>query len=269
MRDYHVHLERGSLTLEWLKRFLDRAAEVGLSEIGITEHLYRFQEARNIIWTDHVAARSVNRVDDYLALIDQARAAGLPVKFGLEADYVPGKESEIARVLALFPLDYVIGSVHWLGEWGFDLDPASWNGRSVAEVYRQYYNTLSQAAESGLFDIIGHPGNIAYHGFHPEPKLQEELEDGFLGRAAKQPVVLEINSGGLIRPARELFPRPEMARRIAALGLPISTASDAHRPEDVGHAFLQLYRDLESWGFGEIIAFEGRRRVRCSLARDA
>lgn len=265
MLDYHMHLERGPLTLEWLQRFLDRAAAAGIQEIGVTEHLYRFREARGILWTEYTAARSVNCVDDYVTLMVQARAAGLPVKFGLEADYVPGKERETARVLALFPLDYVIGSVHWLGDWGFDLDPASWQGRAVADVYREYYDTLARAAECGLFDVIGHPGNIAYHGFKPASELREELEQAFLERAVRQKVVLEINSGGLLRPARELFPRPELARRIVEMGLPITTASDAHRPEDVGYAFEQLYRQLAQWGANEIVGFAGRRRVSYSL----
>lgn len=254
------------MDLDRLRSFLSRASEVGLSEIGVTEHLYRFQEARGILWTEHIAARSVQHVDEYVALIDQARRAGLPVRFGLEADYVPGKESEIERVLSMFPLDFVVGSVHWLGGWGFDLDPATWQGRSVEDVYREYYATLSQAAECGLFDIIGHPGNIAYHGFRPDPGVREALEEDFLIRAARQPVVLEINSGGLLRPARELFPRPEMARRIAELGLPVSTASDAHRPEDVGHDFPHLYRQLLEWGFAEISGFSGRRRIAFPLS---
>lgn len=265
-RDYHMHLEQGALTIEWLERFLARASEIGLREIGVTEHLYRFQEARDILWNDYVAARSVNRVDGYVALIERVRAAGLPVRFGLEVDYIPGKESETARVLALFPLDYVIGSVHWLGSWGFDLDPKSWQGRSVEAVYREYYETLARAAESGLFDIIGHPGNIAFYRFRPDEGVRQELEEAFLVRAARLPVVVEINSGGLLRPAQQLFPRPEMARRIAEMGLPVSTGSDAHRPEDVGHDFPRLYRQLLEWGFGEITGFVGRRRVACSMA---
>lgn len=271
-----MHLERGSLNLERLRLFLDRASQVGLSEIGVTEHLYRFQEARAILWTDRVAGYSVQRAGEYLTLAEEARSEGLPVKFGLEADYVPGKEDEIERVLSLFPLDFVIGSVHWLDGWAFDLDPATWQGRDVAGVYRQYYETLGEAAESGLFDIIGHPGNIAYHGIrldaqhgvHPGSSLQSDLEEAFLERAARVPVVLEINSGGLLRPARELFPRPQVAQRIAEMGLPISTASDAHRPEDVGHDFPNLYRQLREWGFTEVTGFSRRRRVSHPLAQE-
>lgn len=260
-----MHLERGALTVEYLQSFLDRAREVGITEIGVTEHLYRFREAHDILWTDYVASRCVNTVDLYVTLIEQVRAAGLPVKFGLEADYVPGKERETERVLGLFPLDYVIGSVHWLGGWGFDISPKLWDGRSVTAVYREYYDTLARAAESGLFDIIGHPGNIGYFGFHPREDIRAGLEEAFLQRVAHLPVVLEINSGGLLRPAKELFPRPQVACRIAELGIPISTGSDAHRSEDVGHDFPHLYQQLAEWGFTEVCGFVGRRRLTDSL----
>ena len=261
MYDYHMHLEQGSLTLEWLLKFLDRAREVGIREIGVTEHLYRFREARTLLWNDHVAARSVYSVDEYVQLMEEARSRRLPVSFGLEADYVPGKEDQIAKVLDLFPLDFVIGSVHWLGDWGFDLDAATWRNRSVEDTYRRYYDTLGQAAESGLFDVVGHPGNIAYYGFRPGASIQAELENAFLERITRLPVVLEINTGGLLRPARELFPRAETARRIVQLGFPVSTGSDAHRPQDVGCDFPRLYRTLQEWGLREVTCFSERKRV--------
>jgi len=266
LRDYHMHLERGPQTVAYVERFMARAAEVGIAEIGVTEHLYRFREARDILWDDYVASRSVNTVAAHVCLIERARDAGIPIKLGIEADYVPGKEREIERVLQMFPLDYAIGSVHWLDGWAFDLNPRDWQGRSVEAIYRQYYETLGRAAESGLFDVIGHPGNVAYFGYRAPTSLLLELEDEFLNRVARLPVALEINSGGLLRPAKELFPRPEMARRIAELGIPVTTGSDAHRPEDVGHDFPNLYRQMREWGFREVCGFDRRRRILYPIA---
>ncbi len=261
MWDYHMHLERGAQTVSYIELFMAKAAGVGIIEIGVTEHLYRFREARNILWDDYVASRSVNTVGSHVSLIERAREAGIPVKLGIEADYVPGKEREIERVLKMFPLDYAIGSVHWLDGWAFDLNPRDWEGRSVEAVYRKYYETLGRAAESGLFDVIGHPGNIAYFGHRAPASLLFDLEEEFLSRVARLPVALEINSGGLIRPAKELFPRPDMARRIAERGIPVTTGSDAHRPEDVGNDFPNLYRQMREWGFREVLTFERRQRL--------
>ncbi|MGE5579422.1 MAG: histidinol-phosphatase [Bacillota bacterium] len=261
MWDYHMHLERGAQSVPYIERFMARAAEVGITEIGVTEHLYRFREARSILWDGYVASRSVNTVGAHVSLMERARDAGIPVKFGIEADYIPGKEREIQRVLKMFPLDYAIGSVHWLGGWAFDLNARDWEGRSLEAIYRQYYETLGRAAESGLFDVIGHPGNIAYFGYRAPAPLLLDLEEEFLSRVVRLPVALEINSGGLLRPAKELFPRPEMARRIAGLGIPVTTGSDAHRPEDVGHDFPNLYRQMREWGFTEVCGFDRCRRI--------
>lgn len=259
MRDHHLHLERGPLNLARLQQFLDQAAAVGVTEIGVTEHLYRFHEARAILWNDHVAARCIQTRDEYVALADAARSAGLPVKFGLEVDYVPGKEDEIARVVGLFPVDYVIGSVHCLGDWCFDLSVNAWQGRSVADAYREYYRTLTQAALSGLFDVIGHPGNIAYYGHRATPELVEELESRFLAAVVTAPVALEANSGGLVRPVGEMFPRPAFLARIVAAGCALTTASDAHEPQHTGHAFAELHAGLRALGVKHLRTFTARR----------
>ena len=53
--DYHMHLERGPFAPDWLDRFLAVAAERGVAEIGVSEHIYRFaaaQDAYGAWWED-------------------------------------------------------------------------------------------------------------------------------------------------------------------------------------------------------------------------
>jgi len=258
--DYHAHLHRGPYTAEWLGEFLDAAGRAGVTELGVVEHFYLFEESRSILANDYIAGKGPRRLADFLDLIGHAKASGLPVKIGLEVDYVPHKEQELAAALAGLPLDFVIGSVHWLGEWGFDLDAASWEGRSVEAVYRRYYETLAGAAESGLFDVIGHPGNIGYFGHRPPTPVLEEVEGRFLDRARRLGVCLEVNTGGLLRPCGELFPRTPFLGRIVEAGLPVIISSDAHRPEEVGHAFPAAHALLGQLGAKETVGFNLRRR---------
>lgn len=121
----------------------------------------------------------------------------------------------------------------WIGDWGFDLDPRSWEGRSVAESYDRYYTILARAAESGLFDILGH--------------------------------CLEINSGGLRRPCRHLFPREETLSEVRRAGLPIVVSSDAHGPEEVGYGFTRVRALLRNAGFAETSRFTNRQRTLATL----
>jgi histidinol-phosphatase (PHP family) len=264
MQDYHVHLERGPLSRNWLDRFLDQAHRQGIIEVGIVEHFYLFPEGRPLI--DYVTVKEPARNwPDFMALIEAAKNEGLDLRLGLEVDYTKGREDDIRAALKGLPLDFVIGSVHSLNGWPFDLNRDTWQARDVAHVYRHYYDTLALAAKSGLFDILGHPGNIAYFGHRAEPELMAELEECFLERIAGLPICLEINTGGYLRPAEELFPRWPMVERIKHYGFDIVVSSDAHRPEDVGHAIKETRDRLKAMGFGAVQTFSRRKKSPVNL----
>lgn len=259
LSDYHVHLEQGPYTLEWLQQFLQRAKQVGVAELGIVEHLYRFREARHLFHNDWVEPRQKQSIKDYLDLMAAAKKQRLPVKLGLEVDYIPGTEAELGTFLRDLPLDFVIGSVHWLGDWGFDTDASSWEGKDVMAVNEQYYRTLTRAARSGLFDIVGHPGNIGYFGHQPRVDDLDRLESEFVESIRRCKVVVEINTGGLLRPAHIIFPRLAMLRKLRAADRDIILGSDAHRPEDVGHAFPDALRLLKQMGFPCLTRFNNHK----------
>lgn len=257
--DYHVHLERGPYTLDWLQQFLQRAKQVGVAELGIVEHLYRFREARHLFHNDWVEERQTESLKDYLDLLAAAKKKRWPVRVGLEVDYIPGKEAELKAFLKELPLDFVIGSVHWLGDWGFDTDPDTWQGRDVLTAYEQYYATLIQAVQSGIFDIIGHPGNIGYFGHRPEVLEMDRLEDEFVGSLRNQRTVVEINTGGLLRPAHAVWPRSSVLRKLRKAQRDIVLGSDAHRPEDVGHAMTEMVQLLKQMSFVCTTRFQNRK----------
>ncbi|MDP3058265.1 MAG: PHP domain-containing protein, partial [bacterium] len=143
MFDYHVHLERGPLSVEWVQQFLAQAARTGVTEVGIVEHLHLFREAQHIFHNNLVGDSERRSIGDFLKLIEDVKAQGLPVKWGLEVDFIPGAEAKIKKFLETLPLDFVIGSVHWIGDWPFDYEASTWNGRNVPEVYSAYYDLLA------------------------------------------------------------------------------------------------------------------------------
>jgi len=264
LADYHMHLERGGLDPAYLARFVRVARARGIDEIGITEHAFNFAEAASLLDRPaFVAAHGRGyAIEDYLALLGEAREAGLPVRTGVEMDYVPGREAEIRDFLAGRPWDFVIGSVHWLGDWGFDLDPSSWEGRDVAEAYRRYFGLAERAVRSGLFDVLGHPDVIKVFGHRPPETFAPELEacyDRLARAAAEARVALEVSSAGLRRPAGEIYPDGRLLRRARSLGVPVTLASDAHEPEEAGWAYPRLLAFARGAGYRTLTVFEGRR----------
>src|SRR3954467_11621592 len=105
--------ERGH-TVEGVERYVERARERGVDEIGITEHVYYFRETRDFWAVPYQLERSRADLDPYCDSVLEAKRRGLPVKLGLEVDWVPERADELAQLLEPYPWDYLIGSVHWI-----------------------------------------------------------------------------------------------------------------------------------------------------------
>jgi histidinol-phosphatase (PHP family) len=264
--DYHIHLERGPFSLEYLREFVDAAAERGIQEIGFSEHPYRFLECRRIYPSENpwVDARCGRQLEEYVRLVEEAKDAGLPVKLGMEWDYIPGHEEEVARLLDAYPWDYAIGSVHWLrnqGRWWAVDDPheGEWEKQDPSEVYRQYFHHIEAAAASGLFDVIGHLDLVKIFGHRPTEDLTALYEEvaRTLGRAG---VCVEVSSAGWYKPVGEVYPGPELLGTLARFGVPVVPSSDAHEPGHVGRDFGRVLALIRTAGYTHVWTFSGRRR---------
>ena len=166
----------------------------------------------------------------------------------------------MAEVLARHPWDYVIGSVHYIGAWGFD-NPEyvdEYERRDPGSLYRHYYALVEGVARSGLFDSVGHLDLPKKFG-HRDPHGQEA---GSAARRALQTIAglglsLDFNTAGWRKPVAEAYPSPELTRAAAELGIPFVLGSDAHRPEEVGHRFAEAEAAVRAAG-GRIVRYVGR-----------
>ena len=73
----------------------------------------------------------------------------------------------------------------------------------------------------------------------------------------------ELSSAGWRKPAAEAYPAPELLSRFVARGVPLTTASDAHRLSDVADRTADLARMLEVLDVRSLRAFRARRGVEC------
>lgn len=270
MIDYHIHLENGPLTIDWLSEFWQSAEARGITEIGISEHSHKFKEFYPTFhyltegkdsldymreWIAHDFKQSL---DDYIELLLSARNQGIPVKIGIEVDYLSETADLIKEILTRYPFDYIIGSVHVIGKWGFDYYPQAWEGQDVNNAYRDYYATLTEAANSGLFDIVGHFDVIKVFGHRSTVSLNDEITAA-LSAISNQGLCLEISSAGLRKPVKEIYPATEILEAAYQLQIPITFGSDAHYPEDVGANWEQLVSLATKTGYRECRVFANRQ----------
>jgi histidinol-phosphatase (PHP family) len=257
--DYHMHLRNGSGEIAHetsaIDPFVESAREAGVDEIGFTEHIYYFKQTRSLWTVPYHTERCVYDLEAYVSAVVTARGRGLPVKLGLEVDYVPGREDETRELLAPYPWDYLLGSLHYIGSLGVDDEPRLVDAVGVEDAWRLYFETLAAAARSGLFDSLSHPDLVKIFGaraasFDYEPVVAAIADSG---------VAVEVSTAGLHKPVHELYPHPEFLAACRALDIPVTLASDAHTPDVVGRDFDRALELLRSAGYDTVTVFEQRR----------
>jgi histidinol-phosphatase (PHP family) len=268
LTDYHVHLRPDELeagpdqffTAANAERYRTVAAERGIAELGVSEHIYRFRQALGV-W-DHPLWQRYARddLDDYCAFVREET----DLRLGIEADFIPGREDRMANLLEAREWDYVVGSVHFLGEHAVDYDRYDvWTkGESPDRVWRRYFEWLGEAARTGLFDILAHPDLVKVWGpERPRPdgdlrRYYERAMDGI----AESNIAIEVSTAGLRKPAGEVYPAPAFLEMCLEAGNPIALSSDAHKPDDLGAGYEPALELLADLGVTELCVFEGRER---------
>jgi histidinol-phosphatase (PHP family) len=256
--DYHMHssYSDGRSAPE---NYIAPAIEAGLSEIGFSEHLTLFKDPED--WN----MNPVN-ISPYINNIETLRdnTKDIKVKIGLEVDYFSGKEKEIREFLAKFPLDYIIGSVHYLGEKTVDVGPEFYEGKSIDKLFESYINSVCEAVASELFDIIGHCDLIRIYGYKPSFD-QEPLYRKLAKTMKKHNVAFEVNTNGRNRPLADFYPDRRFLHVFREENVPVCVNSDAHMPSRVGQYFDEAYELLRYVGFTEMAVFDKRvrRMVSC------
>ncbi len=270
LTDYHLHLrpdDEGTtaeryFTAANVDRYLAAAAEAGIEELGVSEHVYRFHQALDL-WDHPLWVENAN--DDIDAYCEFVRTT--PLRLGVECDFIPGAEEQTAALLAVRDFDYVVGSVHFVGDGdaavdhdGFDV----WEGGEDAErIWSRYFEMLAEAARSNLFDILAHPDLVKVWGRDRRPLPEGDLRRFYepaVEAIAESGIAVELSTAGLRKPVGELYPATAFAELCVEAGAPFALSSDAHLPEQVGFEYDRAVDFLDALGVSEICVFERRAR---------
>ena len=254
--DYHMHTPLCGHAVGAPVEYAQHAIEVGLEEIGFSDH------APFVHMVDPRVTMDMKQLPEYYQMIEEVRdqyQKELRIKVALEADFVPGYEDKTKAILDDYPYDYVIGSVHFIKDWGFD-NPAErekWDQSDVNQVYRDYFELLRQSAKSGLYDIIGHADLVKKFGHRATEDMTEEVQR--TAEVFKEcGVAVEINTAGLRKPIGEMYPAPSHLEIYAQAGVPLTFGSDAHDPVDVGKDFDKAVDLASAVGYKEYVLFKDR-----------
>jgi len=158
--DYHMHTPLCGHASGHPEEYANHALKMGLKEIGFSDH------APFVVKPLQGITMKMDELPLYHTMIEDVRArfkGRLEVRIGIEADFVPGYEKQTKTILDAYPYDYVIGSVHFIKDWGFDNpeERGKWNEHDVDGVYRDYFErgslTSSRIRTSSKNSATGRP----------------------------------------------------------------------------------------------------------------
>jgi histidinol-phosphatase (PHP family) len=261
--DYHMHTRLCRHAVGDATDLAAQAVRLGLPEIGFSEHNPMPRDDYDD-W--HPLQENL---DEYVEQVKKARCdhPQLAIKLALEMDYIPGMEDWIRDLAARHPWDYLIGAVHYVSD-TWDLDNPKkideWKSRDAFEVWTIYFERLTRAAESGFFDIIAHADLCKKFRFCPE-KDCTPLFTRLLQAIAKNGLAMELNTAGLRKDCKEIYPSPQIVGLAAQMDVPITFGSDAHKPEEVGMNFADAVQLARKFGYTQCCRFTQRKREMVSL----
>jgi histidinol-phosphatase (PHP family) len=261
LADYHMHSTFSPDGNEPPEALCRQALALGLRTIAITEHAE---------WHSTFPPGLAAGADDYFRAIERCRAEfapqGLTVLAGVELGNPHEHPAEAAALLAAYPFDLVLASVHWLD--GLNIHEAPcFAGRLPTEVYADYFAALGQMAATVDFDVVAHFDRILLRGtalggpFDPLP-FETPIRQ-VLANLARRGIALEINARCLaLTPGwNETLVTILGWFREAGGGQSVVFGSDAHRSQDIGRHREIAQRLLGAAGFGgpaQLVSRQGR-----------
>lgn len=248
----HVHLlghNDREANRETIRAFLDVASRKGLKEIGFADHDYYFEQMNFSL------IREVAKDYPHLA-----------VRVGLEAEYRVDDEGRIKQLLDQYPFDFVIGSIHEMNGWAFDMPDQEGvhQNKDPDELYRDYFEVVTRAASCGLFTTIGHFDLIKIFGIRPKTDILT-LADKVLTVVAERGLTLEVNTNGRYKPIQEFYPERRLMEEIKRRGIGFTLGSDAHCAEVVGRDLDEASQVLRQIGVHSVIGFKRFDKVHYAL----
>jgi len=225
--DLHNHTTLCNHAEGSVEAYVERAINAGIGIFGFSDHApMDFDPKYRMKFEEMELYRTM------VAEAKEAYAGKIEILFGYEVDYLEGHMD--ARVLEA-DVDYLIGSVHFIGEWGFDNPEfiGQYEHEDIDVIWQRYFDQIEAMANSRLFDIAGHLDLIKVFKFMPKRDIVD-MASRALDAIAAAGMTLEINVAGYRKPVAEAYPSPALLKAAFSRGIPITFASDAHRPEQIG-----------------------------------
>ena len=257
--DYHIHTYLCKHADGTPEEYVESAIRNGITEIGFSDHCP---------WPPGFDPKYRMTADQFplyrkIVLDLKAEFPEIKIKYGLEVDWVGGRMDEVFSNIGKENFDYLIGSVHYIDDFPFDSPDFAdkWNEKEFIEkVWSRYFELLLEMVESGKFDIIGHFDLPKKFGYYPSAmdRIGEMVKNIFKA-AAKNKMAVEINTSGLRKPVKEMYPSLDILKMANKAGIALVLGSDSHSPIEIAANFADAVKLARSAGYDRICSYSQRK----------
>ncbi len=251
--DLHNHTTLCRHATGSMQAYIQKAISQSIDVFGFSDHnpmafdtKYRMSFAEQKSYEKEVLALKEQYQDE------------IEILLAYEVDFLPNYLDE--RVLKA-PVDYLIGSVHFIDEWGFDNPEfiGTYESQDIDLIWQKYFDAVKAMAQSGHFDIVGHLDLIKVFKFMPKKEVKIIANDA-LNAIKKANMAIEINAAGYRKPTGEAYPSRELLELAFEKDIPITFGSDAHAVEQVGFKRAEVESLAQSIGYRHCATYRNRER---------
>ena len=248
--DLHNHTPLCNHATGDMQEYVNEAIKKGIKVFGFSDHA-----PMNFDKKYRMKFEEMQKYENEVLKLKEKYKDKIKILLGYEVDFTPMVDEKVLQR----EVDYLIGSVHFLDNWGFD-NPEfikEWENRDVDDIYNEYFSKIIELANSKLFDIVGHLDLIKVFGYKPKKikieKVLEAIKDNNL--------TIEINTAGLRKPVKEIYPSIPILEKIKKYEIDITFGSDAHSPQQVGLNLQEAINIAKQIGFKKAVYFEKREKI--------
>ncbi len=257
MIDLHNHTPLCKHATGSPEEYIKKAIEKGIKYYGFADHA-----PMDFDYQYRMSFEDMPKYEEKIKNLKEKYKDKIELFLGYEVDFTPFVDK---RVLER-DVDYLIGSVHFLDNWGFD-NPEfikEWEKRNVDDVYKEYFYLIEKMATSKLFDIVGHIDLIKVFGHKPSKNIKDIAKNA-IKAIKKSNMAIEINTSGLRKKVKELYPGDELLEMILNENIDITFSSDAHSLQDVGYQIKETIKKLKDLGVNESVIFKNRQKEKIKI----